>query len=1014
MHRSNRSSPTRGASFLTRLLAFVSFLLFCLCAPAFAQGTTGSIAGTVLDEAQGNYLEGAEISVDGTALRTTSERGGAFVLSNVPAGTQSITVKYPGMSPVKETVVVNAGDTARVSTKLTSEVIQLAEYSVKSNREGMSQAIAIQKISIQSKMVAASDQFGPVSEGNVGEYLKFLPGVTVDYNVNDARGLSLRGLSTAFTVVAVDGTPMAGTSSMDDTRRFEFEQIAMNNVETTELFKTVTPDIPANSTGGFVNFVTKSAFDHQDQSRLTYDLSLSAPSTNLSLSKQGGVWGHKKQYTMRPSLEANYSRKVTEKFGVNFNYRLSEKYDDSPRTTATWNTASSATAPTIFTAPPRLLNYAVRTEQKLTHREAFATKLDYKLSDATKATVSGQWNWYDLNFTQRGPTFGLGTNAIANGLTYSSSTGTGAAGPSVTNGVLYRNKYGTTIHVNGTLEHEFSSKSKASLTTYWSRADGHYRDTTKGFISVAAVMNPTNAPFTGISITDLSKELPTIGLTGSGASVVSMDLVRSLANYTLSTALSGTVIQSRPWTAVDKKKGVSGNYTYDLDELSMPLKLEAGFAIDTVRRDISRPDLRGSITATTGAALTALADPLYTKDVAFGFGSYQAFDPFKVWDTYKNNLTVLSLNDVRQFEEDNSAVYLRGDLSVTPDFLLIGGVRWEQRDIDAQAQSKSNVRSKLAKVGLGYDQYYPSLTFKYTPGFSRNLVLRGGYSRTVGHPDYADLLPSIISESTTNAHDGTITVPDPDLKPYFSKNFDLSADYYLKNSGVLSVYGFRKDVKNYFISRGMTGADISAIATDYGYNPAEFVSGAVTTNGGKSTLSGVELSYAQNLTFLPKPFDGLNVQVNFTRVNVSTSDPDAQKAIDTKYSQLRAVSPKTFNFILGYRYKDFSLTTTTNWVSESLFGGFVATSFFTGTVGTATLPDTRLALYRDEKVTTDVKFEYAINKHVSAYFLVRNIFNSQRMDYYRGYMPQNQGVVLPNNRYEFGEPHLTLGVRGRF
>jgi len=51
---------------------------------------------------------------------------------------------------------------------------------------------------------------------------------------------------------------------------------------------------------------------------------------------------------------------------------------------------------------------------------------------------------------------------------------------------------------------------------------------------------------------------------------------------------------------------------------------------------------------------------------------------------------------------------------------------------------------------------------------------------------------------------------------------------------------------------------------------------------------------------------------------------------------------------------------------------------------------------------------------ILGYFLVRNIMNSQRIDYYRGYLTQNQHVVLPFNRYEFGEPHLTVGVRGRF
>jgi hypothetical protein len=172
----------------------------------------------------------------------------------------------------------------------------------------------------------------------------------------------------------------------------------------------------------------------------------------------------------------------------------------------------------------------------------------------------------------------------------------------------------------------------------------------------------------------------------------------------------------------------------------------------------------------------------------------------------------------------------------------------------------------------------------------------------------------------------------------------------------------------------------------------------------------VEVGYAQNLTFLPKPFNGLSVQANFTYLDVDTDD------LDLEIAQLRAVSPKTANFILGYRYRNWSVTSTTNWVSESIFGGFVASTFVTGTRGNPTtgLPDTRLLNYRDEKTTTDIKIEYSFSKHVAVYFLVRNVFNSQRVDYYRGYLRENRNVVLPFNRYEFGEPHLTLGVRGRF
>lgn len=980
--------------------------------------STGIITGTVLDTGTGKFLEGAEVGVEGTELRTTTARGGRFTLSGVPTGSQKLVVNYPGLESKTETVTVSSAQPADVPVRLSaSDAVVMDAFTVTTSKEGMAQAQALQKVAVQYKLVLAADQFGPVSEGNIGEYLKFLPGVSIDYNVNDARGVSLRGLSTAFTIVAVDGTPMAGASSVDDTRRFEFEQIAMNNIETTELFKTVTPDLPATATGGFVNFVTKSAFDREDVQVITYDLSFSAPSTNLSLGRKDGVWGHNREYTFRPSLEANYARRINSKLGINVNYRFSEKYDDSPRTEYTWNTSVVTGIPSIFDGPntARLQQYNIRSEQKLTHREALAAKLDYNISDDTKLSLSGQWNWYDLLFTQRGPqfVFGTGTGATRNGDTF-----TGAAGSSIQNGTLQREKYGTTIHFNGTLSHDFHQAGKASLTAYYSDADGQYRDTSKGFISAATTMSPGTGTYTNFTLSNVYNlgELANISLTRGGAPL-STDFIRNIGNYTFSNT-TGTNLQSRPWTANDIKKGLNGSYSYEIPTLPIPLTVEVGGAHDKVHRDIFRPDLRGNVSAVTGPTLTSLLDEGYDKDVALGFGSIQAPDPYKFWSAYASNLTVVNVIDTRVFNEKNDALYARLDAKVFPDLLLIGGVRWEKRTIDGSAQNLASTRSKLATVNLDHDAYYPSITLKYTPHYQRRLVARAGYSQTVGIPDYSELLPLATSSTAPGGNDATISIPSPKLKPYSSDNFDVAIDYYLGQSGVATVAVFRKEIKDFIISRGMTSQEVSEFVTAEGLNPADFTNGSFTLkeNGSKSTLQGFEFSYAQQMSFLPKPFNGLNIQANFSIVDVNTTDADPLRALDTLYSQLRAVSPRTANFILGYRYRSFSTTATVNWVDESLYGGFVNTNYFVGNTANATTgaPDTRLTLNKDEKTTIDWKVEYSVNRHVSVYFLVRNITNSPRKEFLRGYLPQNQNVVLPLRYFEFGEPHFTLGVRGTF
>ena len=979
------------AGLLSRWMGVCTLAVLTALAPALrAQGgSTGTVTGTVLDSTTGRYLEGAEVSVEaeGVSRRTNSERGGAFTLTNIPAGPQTLVVSYPGLDSKSESVTVIAGQSVAASVSLGAETVMLEAMTVSTAKEGMAQAQALQKASIQFKLVAASDQFGPVSEGNVGEYLKFLPGVGIDYTANDARGVSLRGLNTAFTVVTVDGTPMSSAASGEDSRRFEFEQIAMNNVETTELFKTVTPDIPANATGGFVNFVTKSAFDRKDVSILSYDVSLVVPDSNFSLSKESGTWGKGEHFVIRPAVELNYARRVSEKVGFNLNYRLSEKYDDAPRTEYTWLlTGNSGTS----FANPKLQQFQLRDEQKLTHREALASKLDYLISDRTKLMIVGQWNWYDLTFTQRGPVFNLGTNQAVTGGGGNTALSGGTVAR-VNNSILQRNKYGTTLHLNTTLTHEFSNVSKAWISGYWSNANSKYRDTTKGFVA-EAIASLTGNPTIGVNNV-LTQRVPTITLGGGS---VPLDNVRDLSNYTFSFAGNNSNLRSRPFTAEDEKKGFNAHYSYDLDEFFVPLKLQVGTAYDLTERYTNRMAIRGA-PSTTASNIGALADSGYTDDVGYGFGTFETFDVYKLYDTYGQQLTTVQENFDRNFDEKNLAGYFRADAKLTQDLLLVGGVRWEKREIEARSQNRHVANSRPGKAELEYDNFYPSASVKYTPSFHKPLVVRAGVSRTVGHPDYSELLVTATAPGVSGT-DGTITIPDPDLNPYFVKNYDISFDYYLGNSGVVGLTAFRKELKNFITNRAATTDERNEIFQAYGLTPSEYSTGSVTiaTNGKGSEVDGIELSYAQRFTFLPAPFNGLNVQANFTTLDYDGDD------LATETAQGRNAITKSANFIVGYRIKGVSFTSSTNWTDDVQWDPVQ---------GSGSAQNLR---YKGDYTTTNWKFEYSFSRRYSVYFNINNVFSEARDDYIRGYAPENRNVVLPYRYTQFGEPYYTIGVRGTF
>jgi iron complex outermembrane receptor protein len=133
-------------------------------------------------------------------------------------------------------------------------------------REGNAKAIMEQKQSIESKRVLATDTFGSISEGNVGEFLKFLPGVLIDYVEADARSVSLGGLDPKYTSVTLDGAPiassgMAAASGTGANRAFEFEQMSIDGIETVDLSRTPQPENPGSALAGVVNLRSKGAFD---------------------------------------------------------------------------------------------------------------------------------------------------------------------------------------------------------------------------------------------------------------------------------------------------------------------------------------------------------------------------------------------------------------------------------------------------------------------------------------------------------------------------------------------------------------------------------------------------------------------------------------------------------------------------------------------------------------------------------------------------------------------------------
>ena len=184
---------------------------------------SGTIEGRVLNGRSGEYVENARLTFEGTTLETFTDADGYFRLTQVPAGAVRVRVFFTGLPPLVSDVRVGAAQTVALDLTLAEaaprgapgrdETVTLAEFVVGASREMDAAAIAIneQRFSANIKQVVSTDEFGHVAEGNVGEFLKFLPGVTVEYGGGYARGISLDGVPSANVPITIDGFNLAST-----------------------------------------------------------------------------------------------------------------------------------------------------------------------------------------------------------------------------------------------------------------------------------------------------------------------------------------------------------------------------------------------------------------------------------------------------------------------------------------------------------------------------------------------------------------------------------------------------------------------------------------------------------------------------------------------------------------------------------------------------------------------------------------------------------------------------------
>jgi len=115
--------------------AVLAIALLFVCQSALAIGTTGKIAGRVVDSKTGEPLPGANIIIEGTAMGASADRDGYYFILNVPVGTYSVSVRVIGYKTLTfESTRSIQGLTTTVDFVLEQTVIKLPGVVVTAER----------------------------------------------------------------------------------------------------------------------------------------------------------------------------------------------------------------------------------------------------------------------------------------------------------------------------------------------------------------------------------------------------------------------------------------------------------------------------------------------------------------------------------------------------------------------------------------------------------------------------------------------------------------------------------------------------------------------------------------------------------------------------------------------------------------------------------------------------------------------------------------------------------------
>ncbi|WP_246087328.1 TonB-dependent receptor [Sphingorhabdus contaminans] len=738
-------------------------------------------------------------------------------------------------------------------------------------RQSLEAALNLKRENVGAVDAIVAEDIAKFPDQNLAESLQRIPGISISRDGGEGRSITVRGLSSQFTRVRVNGMETIATStdgaSANRDRAFDFNVFASELFSSLVVNKTAAASLDEGSLGAVVDLNTGNPLG--GKAGLKAALSVIGSYNDLSKDLGPRVAGllswRNDAGTLGASVSAAYSRTNTLELGNNTVRWAQARFDgvDGTNCFTTQNSGgtyvpSAACDRAALAFHPRIPRYGEVAHDR--ERLGLTGSVQFSPSDATKISIDALYSKYDASREEQWGEVLLRSNERS-------------------------------INVVSPVYDANNNMISATLNDAWVRTEHYLRKSSTEFYQVGGTWDQDlsdNFRFTALGgVSKSNADIPvetTIIFDDRDAQGYSYDYSNmAYPRLTFGTSVTNPAnfqlaeIRDRPSNVTNRFKTAQLRTEWDVTD-GFTVKAGAvwrrfNFDTEAFTRDTAVCGNGGtSLVTSTSGTIACSPTSLFGPTAVYGFpvttALSQIFNLGKAGQPAGNTNSWLVPNleattaftnlysrplvndagNIRGVQETTKGAYLQFDAKgelLGVEYALNAGVRYAKTD----QSSYGLVSGVAATVKRSYDDWLPSANLAVYP--TESTIIRFAIADVMTRPTLGSLTPG----GSADGFNFRVTSGNPFLEPFRATNYDLAFEWYFAPQAVLSLALFKKDVKTFTQSASITGATFAQTglpasvlnpSSPAALNPAlqtqPIWTLATTVNGSGATLKGIELA----------------------------------------------------------------------------------------------------------------------------------------------------------------------------